>query len=413
MPVQTTQLENGLTLLVESIPEVQSAAFSLLLPAGSAYESEGANGTAAALCDWMFRGAGSRSHRELSAACDALGLQAHESVTSSHLVFQGACLASQLREVLALYGDIVRRPTLPEDQFEATLQGVAQSLMSLEDDPRQKVMVELTRRCFPHPWNRPPEGSLEDLEELTPESIHEHFLNCVSPREAILGVAGNVSFDEVLQTVQLVYGDWEPTGDAPALVAQPGSVKSDHLSQESTQTQIGVAYRAVPYRHPDYYAAWAAVNILSGGMSSRLNTEVREKRGLCYSVYATLSSLRDAGFVLCYAGTTNERAAETLEVLLGELARLSEGVGEDELRRCQARAKSALIMSQESTSARAGSIARDWYHRRRVMSLEEIRRKIEALTPQHVLEYVHSYPAADFTVLTIGPEAISVEPRRE
>ncbi len=406
MPVQTTQLENGLTLLVETIPEVQSAAFSLLLPAGSACEPEGANGTAAALCDWMFRGAGARSHRELSAAFDSLGLQSSESVTSSHLVFQGACLARDLSEVLTLYGDVVRRPLFPEEQFEPTMQGIAQSLMSLEDDPRQKLMVELTRRCFPRPWNRPTDGSLDELDSITPESVREHFHNVISPREAILGIAGNVSFDDVLPAVQRVFGGWEASGEAPTLVVQPGSVKSDHLQQESTQTQIGVAYRAVPYRHPDYYAAWAAVNILSGGMSSRLNTEVREKRGLCYSVYATLSSLRDAGFVLCYAGTTNERAAETLEVLLGELKRLKDGIGDDELRRCQARAKSALIMSQESTSARAGSIARDWYHLGRIVTLEEVRQKINALTPQQVLDYVRHHPAADFTVMTIGPEAI-------
>jgi predicted Zn-dependent peptidase len=116
--------------------------------------------------------------------------------------------------------------------------------------------------------------------------------------------------------------------------------------------------------------------------------------------------LRDAGFVLCYAGTTNERAAETLEVLLGELQRLKDGIADDELRRCQARAKSALIMSQESTSARAGSIARDWYHLGRVVTLEEVRRKIDALTPQRVLDYVHHHPAADFTLMTMGPKAI-------
>lgn len=405
-PIQTTQLANGLTLLVETLPDVQSAAFSLLIPAGSASEPEGGNGTAAALCDWMFRGAGTRTHRELSAATDGLGLQSNESVTSSHLTFQAACLAGNLRPALTLYADIVRRPLFPEDEFEATLQGIAQSLLAIEDEPRQKVMVELTRRCFPRPWNRPPDGTLEELDAVTPEAVREHFHRSVSPRGTILAVAGNVSWEDVSQTVRQVFGDWEPAAETPTIVMQPAVIKSDHLSQESTQTQIGVAYRAVPYRHPDYYAAWAAVSVLSGGMSSRLFTEVREKRGLCYSVYATLSSLRDAGFVLCYAGTTNERAAETLDVLLGELKRLQDGIGPDELKRCQARAKSALIMSQESTSARAASMARDWYHLGRVVTLDEVREKIEALTPQRVVDYVHRHPAANFTVMTIGPEAI-------
>ena len=164
----------------------------------------------------------------------------------------------------------------------------------------------------------------------------------------------------------------------------------------------------MPYRDPNYYASWAAVGVLSGGMSSRLFTEVRERRGLCYSVYATLSSLRDEARVLCYAGTTAERAQETLDVTLRELVRLEEGIETEELDRCKARAKSSLIMQQESTSSRSSSVARDWYHLGRVMTLDEIRSKIDALSVETVLRYVREHPARDVTVLTIGPQALEV-----
>jgi predicted Zn-dependent peptidase len=167
-----------------------------------------------------------------------------------------------------------------------------------------------------------------------------------------------------------------------------------------------VAYPAVAYADPEYYAAWAAVNVLSGGMSSRLFTEVREKRGLCYSVYATLNTLKDRGQVLCYAGTTSERAQETLDVLRAELVRLGAGIGDDELDRCKARAKSSLIMAQESSGSRAASLARNWYHLGRVVTLDEVRAKIEELTPATVLDYVHAHPAKDFSILTIGPEPL-------
>ncbi len=406
--IQSTQLDNGLTLIVERMPDVQSAAWSLLIPAGSVHEPEGCNGTAAVLCDWMFRGAGSRPNRELSSAMDSLGLQTRESVSSSHLGLYGACLAANLGPALSIYGDIIRRPMFQEDEFEPTMMGIVQSLQALEDDPKQKVMVELARRCFPRPWHRPPEGTLEELESITPAVVQRHYQQCISPRGAILGVAGNVNFSDVLATVRQEFGDWRPTAKVTEIRAQPVPAAQDHLLQESTQTQIGVAYRAVPYRDPDYFAAWAAVSVLSGGMSSRLMTEVREKRGLCYSVYAALQSLHDDGFVLCYAGTTNERAAETLEVLLGELRRLKDGIGKEELDRCKARAKSSLIMSQESTSARASSLARDWYHLGRVITLEEIRGKIEALTTDRVLDYVHRHPAEDFTIMTMGPEKLGV-----
>lgn len=406
--IQTTRLDNGLTLLVETLPDVQSAAFSLAIPAGSALEPDGRNGTAAALCDWLFRGAGPRSNQELSGALDSLGVQAHESVSPSHITLQGACLAGKLDQSLAIYGDIVRQPHLADEELEPTLLGVFQSLQSLEDEPRQKVMVELTRRCYPRPWHRPPEGTLAELETITPEIIRLHYQNCFSPQDAILGVAGNVDFREVQAVVERVFGDWSASGERPRIITQPNSGEREHLTQESAQTQIGVAYPAVAYADPEYYAAWAAVSVLSGGMSSRLITEIREKRGLCYSVYASLHSLREFGYVLCYAGTTNERAQETLDVLLQELTRLKDGIAEAELARCKARAKSSLIMSQESTSARAASLARDWYHLGRALTLGEIRAKIEALTTNSVLDFVRRHPAEAFTIMTMGPKELDV-----
>lgn len=405
-PICSAQLDNGLTVVVERLPDVQSAAFSFLLPAGSAFEPEGRNGAAAIACDWMFRGAGEFGNRELSAALDALGIQAREAVSPSHIALHGACLAANLPKALALYADVIRRPAFDDDEFEPTLLGVIQSLQALEDEPRQKVMVELTRRCFPRPWHRPPEGTLDELDAITPDDVRSHFARCAAPAGTILGVAGNVDFDDVLATVRTVLGDWTTSNCPCSPTSHPVPPTTEHLPKESTQTQIGVAYPAVPYRDDDYYAAWAAVSVLSGGMSSRLFTEVREKRGLCYSVYAALHSLKDDGYVLCYAGTTNERAAETLRVLLAELQRLKEGIRPDELDRCKARAKSALVMSQESTSARAASLARDWYHLGRVVSLDEVRAKIEALSTDNVLDYVRRHPADKFTIMTIGPEPL-------
>ena len=184
--------------------------------------------------------------------------------------------------------------------------------------------------------------------------------------------------------------------------------KRTFIAHESTQTHIALAYDSVSYPDPDYYAAWAAVGILSGGMSARLFTEVRERRGLCYSVFASQTSLKHEGRVLCYAGTSNERAQETLDVTIQELKKLGDGIAEDELERCKARAKSSLVMAQESTSSRASSIGRDWFLLGRVTTLQEVRDRVEALTIPMILDYVHRKPARDFTVLTIGPKALDV-----
>ena len=144
----------------------------------------------------------------------------------------------------------------------------------------------------------------------------------------------------------------------------PGGVT--HLTKDTTQTQIALAYPSVPFGHPEYYAAQGAVQVLSGGMGARLFTEIAEKRGLCYAVCASYQTFKDRASIIGYAGTTNERAQETLDVTLAELRRLQEGVEQDEVERVQAGLKSSVIMQEESTSARAGSLASDWYYLGRV-----------------------------------------------
>jgi predicted Zn-dependent peptidase len=403
----THTFPNGLTLIVEPMADVQSAAFSLLVPAGSNYDPVGREGAASVLVDWITRGAGSRDSIQLTNALDNLGVQRNEGVGNSHLSFSGATVAENLPAALALYADIVRRPKLPENQFAAARAGVEQSLRAIEDEPRQKVMIELRRRCYEAPWGTPSEGTIAGVRALKSSDVRRLYERCAGPRDAILGIAGKVDSAAMQAVVDELFGDWRPVPEV-AFATGPRGPLRDHISHDSTQTQIGIAYDSVPYRDPGYYAAWAAVNVLSGGMSSRLFTEVREKRGLCYSVFATLNSLRDQGRVLCYAGTTVERAQETLDVTLRELMRLGEGIAVDELDRCKARAKSSLIMQQESSSSRASSNARDWYHLGRVTTLDEVRRRIEELTVPMLLDHIRAHPARDFTILTLGPRPLEV-----
>jgi predicted Zn-dependent peptidase len=143
-------------------------------------------------------------------------------------------------------------------------------------------------------------------------------------------------------------------------------------------------------------------------MSARLFTEVRERRGLCYSVFATHHTLLDRGSVFCYAGTSAERAQETLDVTLSELRRLADGVEEHELDRLKARIKSALIMQQESSSSRSASIARDWYHLGRSRSLDEINQLVDRLTADRINAYLKKSPPSDFTIVTLGRKDLEV-----
>ncbi len=148
--------------------------------------------------------------------------------------------------------------------------------------------------------------------------------------------------------------------------------------------------------------------MLSDGMSSRLFTEVRENRGLCYTVYASSHSLKTQGRVLCYAGTTTERAQETLDVMLAEIIRLAEGIDHLELERLQARMKSSLIMQQESSVARANALSGDWYHFGRVRTMDELNRTIDELSVSSVGQYLHQNPPKDFVVATLGQQPLEV-----
>jgi predicted Zn-dependent peptidase len=150
------------------------------------------------------------------------------------------------------------------------------------------------------------------------------------------------------------------------------------------------------------------VGVLSGGMSSRLFTEVREKRGLCYSVYASYHTHRDLACVLCYAGTTTPRAQETLDVTLEQLRLLAKGVRPEELDRLKTCVKSSLVMQQESSSARSGAIARDWYHLGRVRTLDEVGELVDALTADSINRYLAEHPPEDFTIVTLGSEPLKV-----
>ena len=408
--IETQTLANGLTLIIEPMEDVQSAAVSFLVPAGSVYDPPGQNGSASVLCELIPRGAGNRDSKHLSAALDNLGVQHSEGVGTIHLTFTAATLAENLPQALQVYSDMILRPWLPENQFEASRAGVEQSLMAIEDEPRQKIMVELRRHAFDAPWGLPSEG-IAGRSACLVAAIHFRTLQAVlstgriDPRNRGKGRRRSKS-PRSSATCSAV----GPAVPNPKFATSPGGSKRHHITHDSTQTHIGIAYDSIPYRDPEYYAAWAAVSVLSGGMSSRLFTEVRERRGLCYSVHASLASLRDEARVFCYAGTTAERAQETLDVTISELKRLGQGIGEDELARCKARAKSSLVMQQESTVARSSSIARDWYHLNRVTTLAEVRDKIDALTVADVLDCVHAHPAEDFTILTIGPEALE-EPR--
>ena len=189
----------------------------------------------------------------------------------------------------------------------------------------------------------------------------------------------------------------------------PTGPNRDHILKDTQQIQIALAYPTSTVASPDYYLARASSAILGGYASARLFTEVREKRGLCYSVYASYESLKDRAAVVCYAGTSADRAQETLDVSLAEIAKLGrEGVELEELDMMRAGLKSSLVMQQESTMSRSGALASDWFYLGRVRTLAEITGSLDALTPQSVSEFASRQQTDAMTLVTLGPKALDV-----
>ena len=401
----THTLSNGLQVVAEKMPGVRSAAMSLMTPAGAAGDPEGRLGAANVLSEWVLRGAGERDSRQLTDHLDRLGLQRSGGTGVLHSRFGCAALSANVMAGLDAYADILRRARLPEDGFAPAIDLTLQSLSGIDDEPRQKLSIKLREAYWPWPLGRNPMGREEDVEKLTTDDVRQIYATRYRPDGTILALAGDVDFGFLKDKAESLFGDWTA---GPAVDPAPTDTrrKYHYEYQKSEQTHIGLAYDAIDEAHADYYCARLATEILSGGMSGRLFTEIREKKALVYSVSAGYSSFPGHGAILGYAGTSNERAQQTLDQFLIELDRLSDGVTAEELTRAKTGLKSSSIMSGESTGARAGAIAHDQFVRGRLRTLEEIVAAIDGVTLDRVNAYLAAHRPKDLTIVIVGPKEL-------
>lgn len=398
---------NGLTLLAEKMPGMQSAGMTFLIPAGAATDPVDRSGSATVLSDLILRGAGTRDNRSLTEYLDSLGLQRSSTVGVHHTRLGCAAVAAKVIKAMETYADIVRRPHLPADGFEAARDLALQALAGIDDEPRQKLMIKLREWHLPSPYGRNTMGQVDHLQKLTVELIKADHARRYHARDSILSVAGNIDINELKDEVEKHFGDWNGQCE-PGIEILPPPGNYHHEHQKSEQTHIGIAYPSLTETDPEYYTMRLAVEVLSGGMSGRLFTEVREKRGLCYSVWAGYSSLKGQGSILGYAGTSNDRAQATLDCFISELHRLAEGVTPAELDRAKIGLKASTIMQGESTSARAGAIAHDFFIRGRIRTLNEIKDAIDAVTIDRVNAYLKMNTPGPFTIVIVGPKELNL-----
>jgi predicted Zn-dependent peptidase len=364
----------GLPVVIEAMPSCGSVAVSWLLPLGDSGDHPSRQGEAAILSELALRGCGDLDSRGFSDALDRLGVQRSLSNGNRHLRLGATMLGDRLNDALPLLVDLIRRPRLPADALDAVRSLCLQSLESLEDEPQRLAMLRLAERHQPSPFNRTGFGDAEGLRAIRIDHLRTRWARDVRPGGSILAIAGRVDPEAIERRLAELLEGWHGAAPEPSELAPParGTIR---IPQDSAQVHLGIALDAPPARDRDAMAWSLAIRILGGGSSSRLFVELREKRGLCYSVAASAAMGRDRGIVSIYAGSTPQRIAESRNLILDGLADMSNGIEEAEFRRASVALRRSLLAQSESTTSRAAQLASDVDRLGKPRSLADVARE--------------------------------------
>jgi len=353
----------------------------------------------------MLRGAGALDSRQLSDALDTLGIRRSCDLHTWHAQLSATMLAARLDEALPLLKSIMLEPQLPADALDPVRSLCLQSLEGLKDEPQYEVMLWLRHQHRQPPFNRTGYGEKHVLATVTRDEIVAMHARMFKPGGSIIAAAGNVDSHALATQLNSLLSGFIGSADEPAPI---GDAVGGYLpiERDTAQVHIALACDAPPEGDDDAVLERLALSVLSGGTSGRLFTEVRQRRSLCYSVGGSYKAGRDVGVNTFYAGTTPERAQQTLDVMLEQIGTLSAGVSDTEFKRAATKLKSRLIMQGESTPARASALASDLFRIGRPRTLDERAAQIDAVTLDQLNEYLARRAMGPFTIVTIGPSEL-------
>lgn len=399
--------DNGLTLVSEQVSGVQSVSLRCLIPAGAVFEDIHNLGASSVCAEMLMRGAGDLDSRQQADAFDRAGALRDIDNSIRYMQFTITTLGHRLNDAVPLLMDMVLRPSMAPGSFGPAQELALQAVASLADDPQQRAALAARERHLPAPYNRGTLGTKEGITSLTHAKLRAWWDAQALPAGSLIAAAGDIEHDKLVELLTPAVAAWSGAIDMPK--AQHESQRGyAHLEDDSSQVQIMVVHDAPQEGHADAVLEKLAIAVLSGGMSGRLFSEVREKRGLCYAVSSGYRADKDRGVVTNYVGTTPERAQESLDVLHDQIMLINTGnVTQEELARSLTGLKSRLIFAGESTRARAASIAADQINLGRVRTLEEIVDKLSAVTLDQLNDYLRRRELGRTTVQTLGPSALN------
>lgn len=398
--------ENGLEIVGQRMPSLASVTFGIQLGAGYTREPEDKLGLTHLLSDVVFQGTAHRNVRQLTEDFEAIGARKGGETGAEFARYSAQVVGNRLDRGLELLADVLRYPAFPADEFAQMRSVQLQEIRRRDDEPMRRIFDLVRERFYAGTdLGRRALGLRETVESLSPDDLRSFWQQHYKPRGALVSIAGNFDWNVVLERVNELFGDWH--GEPPSGPEQrPHPQPAVNIEiQEGNQEHIGMAFPFPRYGDPDYYAASVVSEIFGGGMTSRLFREVREKRGLVYSVASIFAPMGVFGAEYIYAGTTPDKAHETVQVILDELRHLrDEGVTEDELERAKVQLKSELVMRGESSAARMSALARSWWFEHRLIPISELKDAIDSVTSEQIMNLLRRFsPTNALVVAAIGP----------
>ncbi|OFJ53612.1 insulinase family protein [Mycolicibacterium grossiae] len=408
--VRRATLPGGLRVVTEHIPSVRSASVGLWVGVGSRDEGPSVAGAAHFLEHLLFKSTPTRSAVDIAQAVDAVGGELNAFTAREHTCYYAHVLDSDLELAIDLVSDVVLRGRCAADDVEVERDVVLEEIAMRDDDPEDTLGdVFLAAMFADHPVGRPVIGSVESITDMTRAQLHSFHVRRYTPERMILAVAGNVDHDQVVRLARKHFGPrLQPERQPVAPRKGSGRVGGEptlHLvNRDTEQTHMFLGVRTAG-RHWDHRWALSVLNCaLGGGLSSRLFQEIREQRGLAYSVYSTVDTFSDAGALSVYAGCLPDRFDEVVRVttdVLAEVAR--DGLSENECRIAKGSLRGGLVLGLEDSASRMHRLGRNelnyGFHR----SIDESLSSIEAVTIDEVNSVARQLFSKPFGAAVLGP----------
>jgi predicted Zn-dependent peptidase len=404
MPLEISNLSNGLTIITDPVPALESAAVGVWVNTGTRNETRPQMGVSHMLEHMAFKGTERRSARALAEEIEAVGGSLNAYTSREQTAFHARILKADVPLALDIIADILTQPTFERAELERERQVVLQELGQARDTPDDIVFDHLQSAVYenqPMGWSIL--GEEATVAAFDRDMLRSYMASNYRAQDMMLISSGAVAHDEIVRIAEQKFANLNLGAVPPAQPARyvGGEMR---LVEDLEQAHIAWAFPGLSNADPDYYVAQVYATVLGGGMSSRLFQEAREKRGLCYSIYAFSSGFQDAGFLGIYAGTGEAEAGEISAVVAGEMTAIAGDLEEAEVARARAQIKAGLLMGLESPAARAELIAGQMFALGRVQSVPEIVGQIDAIDAGMVKRYAAQVmQSASPAIAAVGP----------